>query len=214
MAMVHRTATTANCARIGTAPGATAGRRDSTAARRRILARRRTALGITLVELTIGLALVGLLLVIAMPGYRTWIATYELRSTAEQLANSLMLARTEAIKRGHRVNLCKSTDRRRCADTGDWDRGWLLFADVDRDGQVDGDDVPLRTEDLAAPDITIRANRPLDDYVSYTGLGHARLLNGALQMGTFVVCRPGQSAIHVVLANSGRVRTERTRDPC
>ena len=46
--------------------------------------------------------------------------------------------------------------------------------------------------------------------MSYTSLGHARMLNGALQMGTFTVCRSGQRALHVVLANSGRVRTERT----
>jgi uncharacterized protein YjhX (UPF0386 family) len=40
------------------------------------------------------------------------------------------------------------------------------------------------------------------------------MLNGALQMGTFTVCRSGQRALHVVLANSGRVRTERTDIPC
>jgi hypothetical protein len=50
--------------------------------------------------------------------------------------------------------------------------------------------------------------------VSYTGFGYARLLSGALQMGTFVVCKPGQKAIHVVLANSGRVRISKTTQPC
>ncbi len=58
------------------------------------------------------------------------------------------------------------------------------------------------------------ANRPVDDYVSYTSLGQARMLNGALQMGTFVVCRRGQRALHVVLANTGRVRIEKTTDRC
>jgi type IV fimbrial biogenesis protein FimT len=210
MGMDAGIATIADC----TPTWPSADRPEPPVARHPIVARRGTASGFTLVELMIALTLVGLLLLVALPGFRNWIAAYELRSTAEQLANSLMLARTEAIRRGHRVNLCKSTDRLRCADTGDWDRGWLLFADVDRDGQIGSDDVPLRAEDVAAPDITIRANRPLEAYVSYTSLGHARLLSGALQMGTFVVCRPGQNAIHVVLANSGRVRTERTRDPC
>ena len=36
----------------------------------------------------------------------------------------------------------------------------------------------------------------------------------ALQMGAFTVCKPGLPAIRVVLANSGRVRTEKTRDAC
>jgi hypothetical protein len=39
------------------------------------------------------------------------------------------------------------------------------------------------------------------------------MLNGELQMGTFVVCKPGQKAIHAVLANSGRVRIDRTVQP-
>jgi len=40
------------------------------------------------------------------------------------------------------------------------------------------------------------------------------MLNGALQMGTFVVCKPGQKAINVVLANSGRARIDRTAQTC
>jgi type IV fimbrial biogenesis protein FimT len=60
----------------------------------------------------------------------------------------------------------------------------------------------------------VRANRPLDGYVSYTSLGQARMLNGALQMGTFTVCRSGQQALHVVLAGSGRVRIEKPGERC
>jgi hypothetical protein len=33
-------------------------------------------------------------------------------------------------------------------------------------------------------------------------------------MGTFVLCKPGLNAIHVVLANSGRARIVRTAIPC
>jgi len=54
----------------------------------------------------------------------------------------------------------------------------------------------------------------VDDYVSFTPLGEPRRLSGALQMGTFTVCRPGHEAIQVVLAATGRVRTIRTRTRC
>jgi hypothetical protein len=33
-------------------------------------------------------------------------------------------------------------------------------------------------------------------------------------MGTFVVCKPGQDALQVVLANSGRARVQPTGQPC
>ena len=40
------------------------------------------------------------------------------------------------------------------------------------------------------------------------------MLNGALQMGTFTVCKRGRLAIDVVLANSGRARIQKTAVPC
>jgi len=174
--------------------------------------------GWTLVELMIALALGGLMVSLAFPGYRDWIATYQLTSRAEQLAGSLALARAEAIKRGARVNLCRAADGRHCADTATrapgWEAGWLVFVDADRDGRNAADEPVLRAEGAAAEGIEVRANRPVEDYVSFTGLGHARLLNGGLQMGTFTLCRRGVPARRVVLANSGRVRVEKSRDAC
>jgi len=170
--------------------------------------------GHTLLELIVAVLAVAALLSLAWPQYQSWVSAYELRSTAERLATSMALARSEAIKRGSRVNLCKSADRRRCADTGGWEAGWLLFVDANRDGATDDEEPVLRIEGPAPSGVRIDANRPLDDYVSYTGLGHARLLNGALQMGSFKVCRGSQPAWKIVLANSGRVRVERTGEPC
>ncbi len=97
---------------------------------------------------------------------------------------------------------------------GELGGGFVVFVDVNRDGRVDDGEPVLGIEGRAPPGITITANRPLDDYVSYTSIGHARMLNGALQMGTITVCRSGQRALHVVLANSGRVRTEKTGIAC
>ena len=66
----------------------------------------------------------------------------------------------------------------------------------------------------ATDGVTIRGNRPVADYVSYTAAGHARRFDGALQMGTFTVCRPGLRARKVVLASSGRTRVETTAETC
>ena len=170
--------------------------------------------GFTLVELTVALAIGSLLLTAAVPAWGDWIAAYQLRNHAEQLASSMNLARSEAIKRGLRVNLCPAADARRCADGVGWSGGWLVYVDGNRDGHVGDDEPVLRVERALVPGIRVLANRPLEDYVSFTGLGSARLLSGGLQMGTFTVCRAGQNALKVVLANSGRVRLEKTRDSC
>lgn len=160
------------------------------------------------------LSLFAVLLAIAPPLYRDWIAAQQLANHARFIVNTLELARSEAIKHGYRVNVCKTRDGRECADDGGWEIGWLVFVDENRDGRPGSDDVILRRDGPPGNEITVRGNRPIEDYVSYTSLGHARLLNGALQMGTFVVCKPGQKALHVVLANSGRLRIEKTRDAC
>ena len=170
--------------------------------------------GFALIELLIALAVFGLLLGLAVPSYYDWIASRQLANHAEYLAETLNQARSEAVKHGSRVNLCKSADGKQCAMAGTWSMGWIMFADDDIDGQVDATEGFIRRDGPPGDGITVSANKPLDRYVSYTSFGYARLLNGALQMGTFVVCKPGQKAIHVVLANSGRVRISPTKQLC
>jgi len=170
--------------------------------------------GFTLMELIVCLAVFGTLLALAPATYGEWIASQQLANHARLLTETLELARSEAIKHGYRVNVCKSSDGRRCDDRAGWEAGWVMFVDENRDGEIDDDQQIIRREGAAPAQITLAANRPVADYVSYTSLGHARLLSGALQMGTFVVCKPGQDAIKVVLAHSGRARMEKTRERC
>ena len=82
---------------------------------------------------------------------------------------------------------------------------------------VAGSDAPatvIAREPAARRGITIRGNRPVADYVSYTSLGYARRIDGALQMGTFATCRTGYKLRKVILANSGRARVEQTTEDC
>ena len=172
-------------------------------------------LGFSLVEFLIAVAIFGLLVLAAGPSYRHWIASQQLANHAHFLAGTLNLARSEAIKTGYRVNLCKSPDRQQCADDGSgWEQGWILYVDENQDGEISAGETVIRIEGSPGNGITVRGNQPVSDYVSYTSLGHARMLSGALQMGTFVVCKPGQDALQVVLANSGRARVQPTAQRC
>ena len=172
------------------------------------------ARGFTYVEAMITLTVVALLLTLGVPAFGQWLAEVELANTASALSDALQRARAEALKHGGRVNLCKSADRTHCTLTGGWETGWLLFYDDDRNGQVGGGETVVGVAPAAARGVTARANQPLANYVSFTSAGHARLLTGALQMGTFTVCRPGQRGYHVVLAHSGRVHVDRAPGVC
>jgi len=176
--------------------------------------RGRSPYGFGLLEVLIALLVGILLLPIALPAYNDWIASTEMMNEAQHLADSMNRARAEAINSGFRVNLCQTGGGRQCLPAGTWEGGWILFIDDNHNGEVDDDEKVLWTEEAAAPGVTMSANGPLKHYVSYTSMGHARMLNGALQMGTFTVCRQGRKAIDVVLAHSGRVRIARTNAIC
>ena len=162
--------------------------------------------GFTLVELAIALAILAILFAVAIPSWGRYFAQQGVRDRADALADSFVLARAEAIRRGARVAICP-----RSADSCDpgapgWERGWVIFADDNHNGVHDPGETIVGREGAAVPGITIRGNRPVADYVSYTSIGQLRRVDGALQMGSFVVCRSGIAGTKVVLANGGRVR--------
>ena len=163
--------------------------------------------GFTLVELMVALALTAVLMAAGVHGLGAWLTEQQLRDGAVGLRIALPLARTAAIMGGGRAEVCRGPG----AGAGGplpWEEGWIVVADAARDAQ------PILRERRAADGITIRGNRPVADYVSYTSHGGARRLDGALQMGTFTVCRPGLRARKVVLGSSGRTRVETTAERC
>jgi len=170
--------------------------------------------GLTLVELLIALVIASLVAALVAPPWRSQLAAAELRERAEALAAAMARARSEAIKRGTRVDLCPAADRSTCASSGEWEAGWLAFPN-DTGTQLQGALSTVVARDSGARHgITIRGNGPVARYVSYTSLGHARRHDGALQMGTFTICRRGTDAFKVVLANSGRTRIDATNEAC
>ena len=175
---------------------------------------RRTTRGATLLELLAALAVAALLLRLSVPVYATWIARLEQHGAAEALVNALQRARSEAIRRSERVTVCRSVDGRSCAGPGTWQVGWLTFDDLANAGQPAPGEPPIAPAAPLAGTISIVGNRPVADYVSYTPYGHPRSLSGALQIGTFTVCRSGLQALQVVLASSGRLRLVQTVTPC
>lgn len=65
--------------------------------------------GLTLVELMIAIAIIGILSAIAIPNYLSWLPNYRLKSAARDLQGHFQTAKLEAIKRGANVSIQVNT---------------------------------------------------------------------------------------------------------
>lgn len=171
--------------------------------------------GATLVELIVGLAVAAVLFALAVPTFAQFLAEQQLLDEARRLSDAIMVARSEAIKRNGVVVLCAVAPPDDCGAADQWHRGWTAFEDRDSNLARDPDDPPIPVaEPQARPGVTIVGNAPVERYLRFTWTGSARLASGALQMGTFTVCRSGVRGYQVVLAHTGRTRIERLPGAC
>jgi type IV fimbrial biogenesis protein FimT len=163
--------------------------------------------GFTLVELLVVLAVGASLLAIAVPGYAFLVNASRLTSVTNDLVTTLHLARSEAVKRGMRVTVCKTSSpmlaQPSCDSTADWHEGWLVFVDGGTRGVIDSGDTLLRVQDRASSETTITANN-YHHYISYRPSGMSQASNG-LPNGTIHICVAGKRR-DIIINSTGRPR--------
>jgi len=159
--------------------------------------------GFTLVELIVTITILGLLLVIAVPSFKSFTSTNAAKTAANDLVTAFNLARVEAISRGQNVSVCKSATKFSCATTGDWSQGWIVFTDADGDGTVDGGagDTVLRVFDGPRVPTTMSGNIKVSKRVTYASSG---FFAGGFN-GTITVTSSGKT-YEVITSTIGRVR--------
>jgi type IV fimbrial biogenesis protein FimT len=100
----------------------------------------------TLIELMIGIGILGLLLAIAVPSFNSVMRTNKVAAQVNSVVSALVTARAEATKRGIPVSVCAADNTGlACSSTteSNWANGWVIFTDrVSTQGSVDtGDEV-------------------------------------------------------------------------
>lgn len=115
--------------------------------------------GITLLELLVGLVVAGILMSQAIPSLGSLLSRRQVDASVEALEADFRFARSEALKRGHSVTICRSSDGEACeAQAGGWEVGWIIFDDRDGDTTVDSGEDLLRRQQPAAGRVTIVAS--------------------------------------------------------
>jgi len=167
------------------------------------------ARGFTLIELMVTIAIAAVLAGLAAPSFRQLIVNNRLKAHTSALHTSLLQARSEAIKRNSRVVLCKSSDGATCATAGDWQQGWVVFADADNDAQIDAGELVIQKVAALSGDFVLKGDGNLADYVSYSSTGATKLkASDNFQTGTFSLCQlgvAGGNARQIELFATGRL---------
>lgn len=101
--------------------------------------------GLTLVELLIGVALMGVLLAMSIPAFTSVVEQTRADAVAHRLQTEIAFARSEAVFRRRPVVICRTPDRRECVYVGAWSMGTMTFEDRDGDAIRDPHEPVLRT---------------------------------------------------------------------
>jgi type IV fimbrial biogenesis protein FimT len=191
--------------------------------------------GFTLVELLVVMTIGAILVAAAVPSFQWFIATTRASNGTNALSGAFELARSEAIRRGVIVSVCRSLNPNAapaalaCSNAagggyavGDWASGWVMFAKYGagaNDVYKDGTDMLLQVQQPSTgnPRLVLQSN------VAVTAVAYNRFGTAAIApTPTFTIDYrdPGSGTLTGagrcigVLPVMGRVRTYRPTGTC
>jgi type IV fimbrial biogenesis protein FimT len=169
--------------------------------------------GLTLIESLVVVTVLALSIRLSFSSVEAIFISVGLTSASDDFLAHVHFARSEALKRNRRVVICKTGGGPRCASDGGWEKGWIVFDDVNNNAIADeGEEVILRHEGLPL-NLRLNGNQPVAKYISFTSKGVTKLAGGGFQAGTLTLCRYSggtTQAREVILNAIGRPRVQKT----
>lgn len=158
--------------------------------------------GFTIIELIVTMAVVAILATVAVPNFIDIMTKRRIAGYVNEFSSALAFARSEAIRRGVPVSVCKSANGTSCGGT--WSGGWIVFVNNDNDNPaaVDSGEAVLRVSPALSTGFTANAsstNNKFANDVTYDRLGMAN------DIGTVAFCRNSNESL------AGAVDVARTR---
>lgn len=119
----------------------------------------RVSQGFTLVELVVTLAVAAIIMAAAVPSFRSMIQNNRVATQTNEFVTALNLSRSEAVKRGVPVTICRSSSQTACTAGPNWEVGWIVFTDGGVPGTVDGTDTVLRVHGALSGGTTLASTQ-------------------------------------------------------
>jgi len=127
--------------------------------------------GLTLIELLFTVAIVGVLLTVAIPSFSSIVKENKQISAINHVISLSRLARTEAVKRGLPVDLCRSINTTSCSNSGSL---LNVIIDNNNDGDYsDTSDILLKSISMSDEyhGVTFYFQNIDNDKISYDAVG-------------------------------------------
>jgi len=176
--------------------------------------------GVTLIEVLVTVAIVAVLTKVAVPSIQGAIQSSQISSTTNTFLADLRRARTEAIRRGSNVVMCRSNEPEKatpaCSKSTDpgstgWVSGWIIFEDRNRNGDYDdGTDQLVRVQSAIAG-IGSMVGGNDDQKIEFTAMGRPK--NGAktsYKIGAGDIAAERRRVVCLGTGGMGRVSKETT----
>ncbi len=172
--------------------------------------------GFTLVELFIAVTVMALLLSVGIPSFQATVNNNRRTAQVNEFVTSLTLARSEALKRGNAVTVCRASNFSAavptCGNGNGWEDGWVVFNDENGDGSPNNAiDVLRLSEPVQGNNITLRGEANVATRVLYAATGRVGAPTaGNATIGNIVWCDArgaGDNARVINIAATGRITT-------
>ena len=123
-----------------------------------------SAAGMSLIELLIGLVIIGVLLALGVPSFTAWLQNAQVRNAAESILNGLQLARANAVQRNKSVTFTMNGP----------DSSWSVT--INSPSALEPATVQSRSAAEGTPNTVIATTSPT---ITFDGLGKTNLLAAA-----------------------------------
>lgn len=174
-------------------------------------------LGFTLIELMVVIAIVAVLTTLAAPSFKKMIQSTTISGAVNSFLTDMRYARSEAIRRGGGVVMCRSNSPEAAnptCGTGDgtdfngdgvgdgWVSGWIIFEDLNKDGTKNTVDPVLRVQGrLTSLDTAPKGGS--STIFKFTATGRLQSLSGGATSLTFGGAKFAVEQQRVVCINVG-----------
>ncbi|MCF6202166.1 MAG: GspH/FimT family pseudopilin [Methylococcaceae bacterium] len=172
--------------------------------------------GFTLIELMIVVAVVALLLTVGIPSFSSVIKDNRQTTLLNEFNSFFHYARNIAVTQGEYVTLCsRNTEGTDCDSTSDWDDGWIVFIDINHDGDLDDNGDTTLCE--SGEDCVLKIHEAIDNSISISASSLVVKINtkGFTSASTFTFCdSDGTSFKTKILSKTGRWSSSSTHLSC